>query len=105
MRPVWEKLFRGRAASAEKSQGSAEGYESERETASGSGEDQVPKSESVARTLDSIGRRNETLRAQLDSIECSFQNIEAIRAQFHHAGRPRRFRQNRPLRKYRYKVA
>jgi len=45
----------------------------------------VLKSEKVARTFDSIGRRNETLRAQLDSIECSFQNIEGIRAQFHHA--------------------
>ena len=85
MRSVWEKLFRGRAASADVSQGSAERYELERETPSGSGEDRVLKSEKVARTFNSIGRRNEALRAQLDSIECSFQNIEAIRAQFHNA--------------------
>ena len=39
----------------------------------------------MAGTFDSIGRRTELLRAQLDSIECSFQNIEAIRAQFHNA--------------------
>jgi chromosome segregation ATPase len=46
------------------------------------------KSEEVARTFDSIGRRNEALRVQLDSIECSFQNIEAIRAHFHDALTP-----------------
>jgi crescentin len=50
-----------------------------------SGGDPTPKSEKVARTFDSIGRRNEKLRAELDSIEFQFRNIEAIRAQFHDA--------------------
>ncbi|MGO9742218.1 MAG: hypothetical protein ACLPN5_12025 [Roseiarcus sp.] len=36
----------------------------------------------IARTFDSIGRRNESLRAQLDAIEFGFSNIEAIRAHF-----------------------
>lgn len=48
-------------------------------------EDPTLKSEKVARTFDSIGRRNEALRAHLDSIEFSFRNIEAIRTQFHDA--------------------
>ncbi len=43
------------------------------------------KSEKVSCTFDSIGRRNETLRAQLESIEFSFRDIEAIRTQFHDA--------------------
>jgi hypothetical protein len=64
MRPVLEKLF-------------------------GSGRDSVKgsalKSEDVSCTFDSIGRRNETLRAQLESIEISFRDIEAIRTQFHDA--------------------
>jgi len=42
-------------------------------------------SAAVARTFDSIGRRNEALRAQLDSIEFAFKNIEAIRSRFHEA--------------------
>ena len=37
----------------------------------------------VARTFDSIGRRNEGLRTHLDAIEFSFRNIEAIRSQFY----------------------
>ena len=41
------------------------------------------KSLRVARTFDSIGRRNESLRTHLDAIEFSFRNIEAIRAQFY----------------------
>ncbi len=45
--------------------------------------DGTPKSQVVARTFDSIGRRNELLRAHLDAIELSFRDIEAIRAQFH----------------------
>jgi crescentin len=48
-------------------------------------EEPTPKSERTARTFDSIGRRNETLRAKLDRIEFSFRNIEAIRTQFHDA--------------------
>jgi chromosome segregation ATPase len=47
--------------------------------------DPALESERVARTFDSIGRRNETLRAELDSIEFSFRNIETIRTQFHGA--------------------
>ena len=88
MRPVLEKLFRRRAESANTSQRSAVRYESESETPSASGKDSGLKSEKVARTFDSIGRQNEALRAQLDSIECSFQIIEAIRAQFHDALTP-----------------
>jgi len=38
--------------------------------------------QSVASTFDSIGRRNETLRAQLDAIEFAFSNIEIIRSHF-----------------------
>ena len=37
---------------------------------------------SVASTFDSIGRRNEDLRAQLDAIEFAFSNIEIIRSHF-----------------------
>ena len=72
MRPVLEKLFRSRAESANASQRSAVRYESESETPSASGKDSGLKSEKVARTFDSIGRRNEALRAQLDSIEPKF---------------------------------
>jgi chromosome segregation ATPase len=43
------------------------------------------KSEKVSCTFDSIGQRNETLRAQLEAIEFSFRDIEAIRTQFHDA--------------------
>ncbi len=42
----------------------------------------------VARTFDSIGRRNEGLRTHLDAIEFSFRNIEAIRSQFYEALAP-----------------
>ena len=43
------------------------------------------KYEKVSCTFNSIGQRNETLRAQLKSIEFSFRDIEAIRTQFHDA--------------------
>ena len=46
------------------------------------------KSLKVARTFDSIGRRNEGLRTHLDAIEFSFRNIEAIRSQFYDALTP-----------------
>jgi Crescentin protein len=88
MRPVWEKLFRSRAKSANTSKRSVPRHESESETPGASGKDPRRNSDKIARTFDSIGRRNEALRAQLDSIECSFQNIEAIRAQFHDALTP-----------------
>ncbi len=45
----------------------------------------TPKSLKVARTFNSIGRRNEGLRTHLDGIELSFRNIEAIRTQFYEA--------------------
>ena len=94
MRPVWEKLFSSGPQPAPASQRPAIAHGPESGTAvaarrgvSGStnGEDSPLKSEKVARTFDSIGRRNETLRAQLDSIEFSFRNIETIRIQFHDA--------------------
>jgi chromosome segregation ATPase len=94
MRPVWEKLFSSAPESAPLSQRSAGAPASEngmagaaRSGVSGSlsGEEPPLNSEKVARTFDSIGRRNETLRAQLDSIEFSFRNIETIRTQFHDA--------------------
>jgi len=97
MRPVWEKLFKSRPESANTRPHPDVRYESESETPNASGsdifgqkrsEDPTQKSQKTARTFDSIGRRNEALRAQLDSIESSFQNIEAIRAQFHDALTP-----------------
>jgi len=51
----------------------------------GRGGEATPKSLKVARTFDSIGRRNESLRAQLDAVEFSFRNIELIRSQFYDA--------------------
>jgi chromosome segregation ATPase len=48
-------------------------------------EDPTLKSEKIARTFDSVGRRSESLREQLDSIEFSSRNIEAIRTQFQDA--------------------
>ena len=47
--------------------------------------DATPKSLKVARTFNSIGRRNEGLRTHLDGIELSFRNIETIRSQFYEA--------------------
>lgn len=93
MRPVWEKLFGNgpqpapagqHAAASDGSAGAARGDLLEPT----SREDSTLNSEKVARTFDSIGRRNETLRAQLASIEFSFRNIEAIRAEFHDALTP-----------------
>jgi chromosome segregation ATPase len=49
------------------------------------GDDPTLKSEKIASTFESIGRRNETLREQFESIEFSFRNIEAIRTQFQDA--------------------
>ena len=90
MRPVWGKLF-GSAESAPTSQRAAVAHGSESEMASvarsdlPASADPTLKSEIVARTFDSIGQRNETLRAELDSIEFFFRNIEGIRTQFHDA--------------------
>jgi crescentin len=92
MSSVWEKLFKGGPAPANDVEQAALRYETDgetpRESSPGGGfaerrGDRAPKSQKVARTFDSIGRRNETLRAQLDTVEFAFRNIEAIRTQFH----------------------
>ena len=54
-----------------------------RQGSSARGGPATPKSQKVARTFDAIGRRNEDLRAQLDAVEYSLRDIEAIRARFH----------------------
>jgi chromosome segregation ATPase len=93
MKPVWRKLFRSGPESATR-QYNAIHLESDSEMASTAandafdqtrGEDLMLKSEKIARTFDSVGRRSETLREQLDSIEFSSGNIEAIRTQFQDA--------------------
>jgi chromosome segregation ATPase len=100
MSSVWEKLFGNSQAPANDSQDLSSQNQSGSETplgkstsVSGSvgagglgrGGEATPKSLKVARTFDSIGRRNESLRAQLDAVEISFRNIEAIRSQFYDA--------------------
>jgi crescentin len=98
MGTVWEKLFRNAPPPANDSRPLAISAEPGEEPspkppsvikslgalASGglSGEP-TPKSLKVARTFDSIGRRNESLRTHLDAIEFSFRNIEVIRSQFY----------------------
>jgi crescentin len=101
MSSVWEKLFGNSPAPANDSRDVAIRYPSERElpqtkrtsaiaslgALAGGGQgragEATPKSLRVARTFDSIGRRNESLRAQLDAVEFSFRNIETIRSQFY----------------------
>jgi chromosome segregation ATPase len=96
MSTVWEKLFGNAPPPANDSSGASipsEGADtnSSNPTAASVGPkqrrviDATPKSQVVARSFDSIGRRNEALRAHLDAVEISFRNIEAIRAQFHEA--------------------
>jgi chromosome segregation ATPase len=41
-----------------------------------------PTAATVTKTFDSIGRRNEALRAELDAIEFAFSNIEVVRSHF-----------------------
>ena len=93
MTPVLEKLFGGGQA-PNTGQHTPVRHISANETATVSpgdvfcemrGADPTPKSEKIARTFDFIGRRNETMRAQLDSIEYSFRDVEAIRTQFYDA--------------------
>ena len=87
MRPVLEKLFGIGPRSAiiqelgSKTASAPEGDAFWQERDEGS----ALKSEKVSCTFDSIGQRNETLRAQLETIEFSFRDIEAIRTQFHDA--------------------
>ena len=92
MNSVLEKLFGGGPDSAKASQRSAIVQELGSKTESAAEDDRfwqasdegsALKSEKVSSTFDSIGRRNETLQAQLESIEFSFRDIEAIRTQFH----------------------
>jgi crescentin len=101
MGTVWEKLFGNSQAPANDARARAIRYEPGEETAlakpptvvaslgalASGGQDRggeaTPKSLKVARTFDSIGRRNEALRTHLDAIEFSFRNIEAIRSQFY----------------------
>ena len=106
MGTVWEKLFKNSPPPANDSRALAVRYEPGEETASakppsviaslgalasggqGRGGEPTPKSLKVARTFDSIGRRNESLRTHLDAIEFSFRNIEVIRSQFYDALAP-----------------
>ena len=101
MSSVWEKLFGNSQAPANDSQGLPIPYQPAGELSpikpaspigrlgalatAGQGRlgEATPKSLKVARTFDSIGRRNESLRAQLDAVEFSFRNIELIRSQFY----------------------
>ena len=94
MRLAFKKLFESGPDSIATSQQSAIIQEVESKTASaaegdtfwqGRDEDSALKYEKVSCNFDSIGQRNETLRAQLESIEFSFRDIEAIRTQFHDA--------------------
>ena len=106
MGTVWEKLFGNSPAPANNSRALAIRYEPGDEPPSakppsviaslgslasggdGRSGEATPKSLKVARTFDSIGRRNEALRTHLDAIEFSFRNIEAIRSQFYDALAP-----------------
>jgi chromosome segregation ATPase len=94
MRLAFKKLFESGPDSAKTSQHSAIIQELESKTASaaegdafwqGRDDDSALKYEKVSCNFDSIGQRNETLRAQLELIEFSFRDIEAIRTQFHDA--------------------
>ena len=93
MKPAWEKLFRSIGQGPPKTRmlravpESGDGTDSAWNGPFGQTpvEDFTPNSERIVRSFDSIGRRNETLRVQLDAIECSFRDIETIRNQFHGA--------------------
>ena len=96
----WERLFKNNPTPANDSRALAIRYEPGEEAPAKSGpvittmgalasRDQgrngEAKSLKVARTFDSIDRRNEGLRTHLDGIELSFRDIEAIRSQFYEA--------------------
>jgi crescentin len=99
MGTVWEKLFKNGPAPANDLRPLPLRYESGEDAPSASSSTALTssgpltpsdlarngeaKSLKVARTFDSIGRRNEGLRTHLDAIEFSFRNIEAIRSQFY----------------------
>jgi len=94
MRLAFKKLFESGPDSTKTSQHAVTIQDVESKTASaaegdafwqGRDEDSALKYEKVSCNFDSIGQRSETLRAQLESIEFSFRDIEAIRTQFHDA--------------------
>jgi chromosome segregation ATPase len=94
MRLAFKKLFESGPDSAKASQHSAIIQEAESKMSSAAegdafsqerDEDSALKYEKLSCNFDSIGQRSETLRAQLESIEFSFRDIEAIRTQFHDA--------------------
>ncbi len=103
MSSVWEKLFGNSQPPANDSQGLPIPYQPGGELSpikpapaigsmgrltrvgQGRGGEATLQSLKVARTFDSIGRSNESLRAQLDAVEFSFRNIELIRSQFYDA--------------------
>ena len=93
MKPAWEKLFRSVGQGPQdagmvpvvRNEPSKATWDSTDTLGQSPVEDFAPNSEKVARTFDSIGRRNETLRVQLDAVECSFRDIEAIRTKFQDA--------------------
>jgi crescentin len=78
---VWRKLFANRPARANDAEQSPYRDDAPSETARRG--EATPKAQKVGRIFAAIGRRNEDLRAQLDAVEFSFRNIEAIRARFH----------------------
>lgn len=87
MSPVWGKLFKN---GAEKAPGVPVRFEPEIEITEVTHLGQPaaaapPPPVDVASTFDSIGRRNESLRGQLDAVEYSFRNIDRIKSQFHEA--------------------
>jgi chromosome segregation ATPase len=96
----WERLFKNNPTPANDSRALAIRYEPGEEAPAKSGpvittlgalasrdqgQNGEAKSLKVARTFDSIDRRNEGLRTHLDGIELSFRDIEAIRSQFYEA--------------------
>ena len=92
MSAVWDKLFGNFQPHANDEPQTAFGEEGDDPQAlmvSAEGVEQgrqpygPAKSQALSRTFDSIGRRNEALRAQLFAVESSFRDIEAIRTQFH----------------------
>ncbi len=80
MSAVWEKLFRGGPTPANDASPSQSSH-----GATGEENDGSPRAHHnpLARALDLIGRRNEALRAELESVEYAFSNIETIRTHFH----------------------
>lgn len=92
MSSVWDKLFKSGQPPANDTPGFpifVDGVDTDQASAAAAGfaprrpVKSGPRSQMLARTFNSIGRRNEALRAHLDAVEFSFRNIESIRALFH----------------------